>query len=104
MTTPTTGYEAEPTDVAAEVDAYLDDITDPLERYHRATAAQAHHQAVVAALQKERDKALAALNTPDEDGWRLTYQQISEQVTAGLTVSGVQKAVERGRRIMQSGA
>ncbi|MBL1120738.1 hypothetical protein JK364_52045 [Streptomyces sp. 110] len=100
MTTPTTGYEAEPTDVAAEVATHLDDITDPTERYHRATAAQAHHQAVVAALQTERDKALAALNTPDEDGRRLTYQQISKQVTVDLTPSGVQKAVERGRRAL----
>ena len=99
MTTPTTGYEAEPSDVAAEVAAHIDDITDPLERYHRATAAQAHHQAVVAALQAERDKALAALNTPDpdQDGWRLTYEQIAQRVTVGLTRSGVQKAVERGR-------
>ncbi|WP_406117622.1 hypothetical protein [Streptomyces sp. NBC_00989] len=97
MTTPTTGYEAEPTDVAAEVDGHLADITDPLERYHRATAAQAHHQAVAAALQAERDKALALLNTPDPDGCRLTYEQIAEQVTVGLTRSGVQKAVERGR-------
>jgi len=103
MTTPTIGYEPEPTDVAAEVDAYLGDIRDPQERYHRATAAQAHHQAVVAAFQVERDKALATLNTPDKNGWRLTYQQISEQVTIGLSVSGVQKAVERGRRTMQSG-
>ncbi|MEV8544389.1 hypothetical protein [Streptomyces sp. NPDC051572] len=97
MTTPTTGYEAEPTDVAAEVAAHLDDITDPLERYHRATAAQAHHQAVAAAFQAERDKALAALNTPDEDGWRLTYERLAKEVTVGLTRSGVQKAVERGR-------
>ncbi|MFJ4880016.1 hypothetical protein ACIP93_33080 [Streptomyces sp. NPDC088745] len=97
MTTPTTGYEAEPTDVAAEVDGHLADITDPLERYHRATAAQAHHQAVAVALQAERDKALALLNAPDENGHRLTYQQLAERVTVGLTQSGVQKAVERGR-------
>ncbi|GHI98144.1 hypothetical protein TPA0906_00100 [Streptomyces olivaceus] len=103
MTTPTTGYEAEPTDVAAEVATHLDDITDPVERYHRATAAQAHHQAVAAALQTERDKALATLNAPSPDGQRLTYEQIAQQVTVGLTRAGVQKAVERGRRA-QNGA
>lgn len=94
MTTPTTGYEAEQADVTAEVASHLDDITDPLERYHRATAAQAHHEAVVAALQAARDKALAQLNA---DG--LSYERIRETVTVGLTRSGVQKAVERGRTI-----
>lgn len=94
MTTPTTGYEAEPSDVAAEVASHLDDITDPLERYHRATAAQAHHQAVVAELQRERDKALAELNA---DG--ASYEKLTTLVP-GLTRSGVQKAVERGRQLL----
>ncbi|KMS78318.1 hypothetical protein ACH49_16685 [Streptomyces leeuwenhoekii] len=93
MTTPTTGYEPEPSDVAAEVASHLDDITDPLERYHRATAAQAHHQAVVAGLQQERDKALAQLNA---DG--ASYEKLTV-LAPGMTRSGIQKAVERGRRL-----
>lgn len=93
MTSPTTGYEAEPSDVAAEVASHLEDITDPLERYHRATAAQAHHQAVTAALQQERDKALAELNAGGA-----SYEKLTTLVP-GLTRSGVQKAVERGRRL-----
>ncbi|CQR59206.1 hypothetical protein [Streptomyces leeuwenhoekii] len=93
MTTPTTGYEAEPSDVAAEVASHLDDITDPLERYHRATAAQAHHQAVASKLQQERDKALAQLNA---DG--ASYEKLTSLVP-GMTRSGIQKAVERGRRL-----
>ncbi|MEU9495890.1 hypothetical protein AB0D73_29435 [Streptomyces sp. NPDC048215] len=92
MSLPTTGFEPEPSDVAAEVASHLADVTDPLERYHRATAAQAHHQAVVAELQQERDKALARLNA---DG--VSYEKLT-QLVPGLTRSGVQKAVERGRR------
>lgn len=75
--------------------SYLDDITDPWERYVRATAGQAHHDAVAAALQKERDKALAALNTGPK-GERLSYEALADRTA--LTRSGVQKAVERGRR------
>lgn len=100
MTTPTTGYQAEPGDIAAEVADHLAGITDPLELYHRATTAQTHHQAVAAALQTERDKALALLNTPNPDGHRLTYADLAEQVAVGITPSGVQKAVERGRRAL----
>ncbi|MFF9003713.1 hypothetical protein ACF1GW_39110 [Streptomyces achromogenes] len=93
MSMPTTGYEAEPSDVAAEVASHLEDITDPLERYHRATAAQVHHKAVAAALQQERDKALAELNA---DG--ASYDKLTTLVP-GLSRPGVQKAVERGRRL-----
>ncbi|MER6684611.1 hypothetical protein [Streptomyces olivaceoviridis] len=95
MTTPTTGYEAEPSDVAAEVASHLDDITDPLERYHRATAAQVHHKAVVAAFQQERDKALAQLNA---DGH--SYEKLTS-LAPGTTRPGIQKAVERGRKLMR---
>lgn len=91
----TAGYEAEPTDVAAEVDAHLADITDPWDRYVRATSAQAHHDAVSVALQRERDKALAALNAGGTDTPRLSYERLA--ATTGMTRSGVQKAVERGR-------
>ncbi|MEU9413069.1 hypothetical protein AB0E08_46250 [Streptomyces sp. NPDC048281] len=98
MTAPTGGHKAELADVLAEVTGHLDGITDPRERYHRATAAQAHHQAVAAALQTERDMALADINAPGPDGQRLTYEQIAQQVTVGLTRAGVQKAVERGRK------
>ncbi|MER6611575.1 hypothetical protein ABT282_38455 [Streptomyces sp. NPDC000927] len=89
------GFEAEPQFVAAEVANCLDGITDPWERYVRATAGQAHHDAVAAALQKERDKALAALNTGTKDE-RLSYEALADRTA--LTRSGVQKAVERGRR------
>ncbi|MFD7868121.1 hypothetical protein [Streptomyces sp. NPDC059783] len=92
MTLPTTGFEPEPSDVAAEVASYLADVTDPLERYHRATAAQAHHQAVLSALQQERDRSLARLNA---DG--LSYEKLADLVP-GLSRAGVQKSVERGRR------
>lgn len=96
MTTPTTGYEAEPVDVTAEVEGHLVDITDPWDRYVRATAAQAHHEAVIAALQRERDWALAALNSGQGEAPRLSYEALAERTN--LTRSGVQKAVERGRR------
>ncbi|WP_416520055.1 hypothetical protein [Streptomyces achromogenes] len=95
MTMPTTGYEAESSDVAAEVASHLEDITDPLERYHRATAAQAHHKAVAAAFQKERDKALAEMNA---DGH--SYEKLTTLVP-GTTRPGIQKAVERGRKLLR---
>lgn len=96
MSIPTTGYEPEPADVTAEVSSHLDQITDPWDRYVRATAAQAHHEAVSAALQRERDRALAALNAGYEGQPRLSYEALAERTA--LTRSGVQKAVERGRR------
>lgn len=97
MTIPTHGFEAEPADVAVEVAAHLDDIADPWERYVRASAAQAHHAAVATALQRERDRALAALNSPDAGPDRLSYVALAERIP-GMTPAGVQKAVERGRR------
>lgn len=93
---PTTGYEPEPSDVAAEVEGHLSEITDPWDRYVRATTAQAHHEAVSAALQRERDKALAALNAGYEGQRRMSYEELAS-LTA-LSRAGVQKAVERGRR------
>lgn len=96
MTNPTTGFEAEPGDVATEVANHLNDITDPWERYVRATAAQAHHEAVAKALQTERDKTLAALNDPALGRARLSYEALADRTA--LTRSGVQNAVERGRR------
>lgn len=94
MTTPG-GYEPERADVAAEVEGHLAEIIDPWDRYVRATAAQAHHEAVAAALQRERDTALAALNAGYEGQPRLSYEALSERTA--LTRSGVQKAVERAR-------
>lgn len=90
MTTPTTGYEPEPGDVAAAVADWIGDTHDPSELYSRATAGQAHHEAVAAALQRARDRALACLNA---DG--LSYEKLTELTS--LSRSGVQKAVERGR-------
>lgn len=95
MRTPTVGYEAEPSDVATEVTNWLGDITDPSERYARATSAQAHHEAVVTAMQRERDKVLAALNAGSDEEEGLSYEKLTEMT--GLTRAGVQKAVERGR-------
>lgn len=88
----TLGYEAEPTDVAAEVDGILADITDPLERYQRATAAQVHHVAVADALAAERAAALKALN---DSG--LSYQQIADVTLIG-TRGRVQQLVEKASR------
>jgi hypothetical protein len=96
MTTPTTGFEAEPKDVATEVANHLNDITDPSERYSRATAGQAHHEAVARALQTERDIALAQLNAPALGPGKLSYEVLA--VRTGLSRSGVQNAVERGRQ------
>ncbi|MFI5987326.1 hypothetical protein ACIBEA_41455 [Streptomyces sp. NPDC051555] len=103
-TTPTLGFEPEPADIAAEVEGHLGNVTDPLERYNRATAAQAHHEAVVRALQGERDMALAAMNAGTGSAPGLSYAEIQHHVTVGLSRSGVQKAVERGRRGPAQGA
>ncbi|RMI39731.1 hypothetical protein [Streptomyces triticirhizae] len=92
MTLPATGHEPEPQDVATEAASYLEGAADPLERYHRATAGQVHHEAVARALQVERDRALAALNA---DG--MSYERLAA-IVPGMTRSGIQKAVERGRR------
>lgn len=92
MTDKTTlGYEAEPTNVAAEVASILADITDPLERYQRATSAQVHHMAVADALAAERAAALKALN---DDG--LSYAKIADVTLIG-TRGRVQQLVERAR-------
>lgn len=88
----TIGYEAEPTDVAAEVEGILSDFADPLERYHRATAAQVHHQAVVAALADERACIAAALSAGG-----MSYAAIAEALSLGSR-SRAQQLVERGRR------
>lgn len=90
MTEQTLGYEAEPQDVDTVVSAYLDGITDPLERYHRATSAQAHHLAVVAALADERARAAYTM-------WKsgLSYGKLAE---LGLGTRGrAQQLVERGQ-------
>jgi hypothetical protein len=70
---------------------------DPLARYAAATSAQAHHQAVAAALAAERGRIAAALNSPGPDGTRLTYEQIAGHF--GTSRSNAQKLVERGRRL-----
>lgn len=88
----TLGYEPEPTDVAAEIEGVLGDITDPMERYHRATAAQAHHDAVSAALADERARICAALW---DGGQGQSYAQIGEVI--GRSRSKAQQLVERGR-------
>ncbi|MER7126731.1 hypothetical protein [Micrococcus luteus] len=93
MPDPTTlGYEAEPTDVTAEMDGILADITDPLERYHRATAAQAHYDAVSAALAVERARVCADLW---DGGKGLSYDKIGKLI--GASRARAQQLVERGR-------
>lgn len=95
MTTPDTlGYEPEPTDVAAEIEGVLGDITDPMERYHRATAAQVHHEAVSAALADERARVCAAWW---DGGNGLTFAKIGELI--GASRSRAQQLVERGRSL-----
>lgn len=91
MSITTPGYEAEPADVAADVANWIDGISDPSELYARSTAGQAHHEAVAAALQRARDRALAELNAGG-----LSYEKLTELTR--LSRAGVQKAVERGRR------
>lgn len=87
MATDTSGYEAEPIDVAAET-RWLRDFPDPLERYQRATAAQAHHEAVVSELARVRDAAIVQMH---DSG--LSYGKIGELV--GLSRGRVQQFIER---------
>jgi hypothetical protein len=89
----TAGYEAEPTDVAAEVSGILGDLADPVERYHRATAAQVHHQAVVDALAAERAKVAAELW---DGGNGLSFTKIADALLLG-SKARAQQLVERGR-------
>jgi len=96
MTDPATlGYEAGPSDAAAEVAAIIDGWDDPLARYSAATAAQVRHQAVVAALGAERARIAAALNDPASPGGKLSYQQIAGLL--GISRSKAQQLAERGR-------
>ena len=97
---PTTlGYEAEPGDVAAEVAGILGGWgDDPLPRYHAATAAQVHHQAVVNALADERGRIAARWNVPDADGRKLSYQEIADRL--GISRAKAQQLVERGRGLL----
>lgn len=90
----TLGYEPEPTDVAAEIENAIGDITDPEERYHRATAAQVHHEAVSTALADERARICAEWW---DGGNGLTYAKIGELI--GASRSRAQQLVERGRTL-----
>ena len=85
-------YEAEPSDVAAVVAGELGDITDPLERYHRAGAAQALHAAVSDAFALERASAVLAMH--EEGG--LSFQDIADVTLIG-TKGRVQQLVEKAR-------
>ncbi|MBZ3916681.1 hypothetical protein [Streptomyces acidiscabies] len=95
----TTGYEPELHDVAAEVASVLEEITDPTEMYARATAAQVHHQAVVSALALVRSRCMAEFNTPDADGNKYSFDRIGD--FTGVSASGVQKLVVRGRPLLE---
>lgn len=87
------GYEAEATEVTAEVAAALDGFDDLAARYARATAAQAHHQAVVNALAAERARIAAELWA---GGKGLSYAQIEKVLNLGSRARA-QQLVERGR-------
>lgn len=93
MTADAAGYGSEPSQVAAEVAVELDGFDDPLARYARATAAQAHHQAVVEALAAERARIAALLW---DNGNGLSYAKIAEALRLG-TRARAQQLVERGR-------
>lgn len=90
MSSETAGYEAEPADVAAET-AWLEEFTDPLERYHRATADQAHHEAVIAELARVREQAVARMH-----GDGLPLRKIAELV--GTSPGRVQELIRRDRQ------
>jgi hypothetical protein len=98
---PTTlGYKDEPQEVAAEVAGLLDGWDDPLARYHAATAAQVHHQAVVNALADERARIAAGWNDPGRGGGsKMSYQQIADLL--GMSRSKAQQLVERGRTLQR---
>lgn len=89
------GYEAESADVAGDVVAILDGWDDPVARYARATAAQAHHQAVVEALAAERARIAAALW---DGGKGLSYAKLADALQLG-TRARAQQLVERGRSL-----
>lgn len=94
MSDPTTlGYEPEPTEVETEVAAALDGFTDLAARYARATATQAHHQAIVNALADERARIAAELWA---GGQGLSYAKIAEVLNLGSRARA-QQLVERGR-------
>lgn len=89
------GYEAEP----ADVDATVADITatpDLMERYARATAEQAYHEAVAQRLKEIREETAARLNRGDQ-GERLSYEQIAALLLPGKSRAAAQQMVERGR-------
>lgn len=85
-------YAAEPQDVEALVAlvAAVDLVLDPLERYHRASADQELHSAVVTRLSEIRASAVAELHRSGS-----SYAQIAS--TTGLTRARVQQLVEAGR-------
>jgi hypothetical protein len=91
----TLGYEAEPADVDATV-ADIAATPDLMERYTRATAEQAYHEAVVQRLKEIREETVARLNRGD-DGPRLSYEKIADLLLPGKSRAAAQQMVERGR-------
>ncbi len=89
----TFGYEAEGTDVEATV-ADIAATPDLMERYARATAEQAYHEAIAARLQEIREETVARLNARDDSG-RLSYEGIARLI--GRSRAAAQQMVERGR-------
>lgn len=91
----TLGYEAEPTDIEATV-ADIAATPDLMERYARATAEQAYHEAVAERLKQIREETVARLNR-GEQGPRLSYEKIAELLLPGKSRAAAQQMVERGR-------
>lgn len=84
-------YEAEKADIEAIVAAELSDIADPLERYHRAGAAQALHSAVSDAFALERAKAMLGMKDAG-----MSLQAIADVTLIG-TRGRVQQLIKKAR-------
>lgn len=93
LSSSTLGYEAEPGDVEAAV-ADIARTPDLMERYARASAEQAHHDAVSAALADERARVCAEWW---DGGTGLSYARIGDLI--GASRSRAQQLVERGRAL-----
>lgn len=88
---PPLGFEAEPGDAHALV-AHLDDVTDTLELYARASADQVLFAAAANEAAAYRARACARLHAEG-----LSYAKIAELTGLG-TRARAQQLVERGRR------
>ncbi|MFB9476966.1 hypothetical protein ACFFR3_46380 [Nonomuraea salmonea] len=91
-----TGYEADPEEVAAAL-ADIAAVIDPMERFARAGAGLAFHEACAAELRQMREEMAARFNRGDY-GPRLSYGDIADLLLPGRSRGRAQQLVERGRR------